>query len=92
MFNTSMSYTLREINNFYFLISKNKCVNGKWVYELNETGATIWRLCNQVKNMEELLQRLELVYNKKFNTYESKMIYLYISTMEMEGLLQRENK
>lgn len=92
MFKTSMAYRLRKINNSYFLMSTKKCKNRKWLYELNETGAMIWQLCDQVKNIEEMLDQLAEIYNKNFDEYESKMIYSYILMMEKEELLQRENE
>ena len=73
-------------------MSTKKCKNRKWLYELNETGAMIWQLCDQVKNIEEMLDQLAEIYNKNFDEYESKMIYSYILMMEKEELLQRENE
>ena len=89
MFRVSKDYKLRKINNYYFLASKGTCLNRKWIYELNETGARIWEICNNIRNTNELVSLLSQIYNKDFTKCEKKAIYLYIVRLEKEGLIQR---
>lgn len=45
MFEPNGEYVLRKINDSYFLMSAGKCINKKWLYKINETGAKIWENC-----------------------------------------------
>ena len=91
MYKTSDEYVLREINESYFLMSSGKCVNRKWVYQLNETGARIWELCDTCSCFRELLNRLSESYNRKFVDAEKKGIYAYVHQLENEGLILEVN-
>ena len=68
-------------------MSSGKCVNRKWVYQLNETGARIWKLCDTCSCFQELIDQLGKSYNRKFDDTEEKGIYGYIHHLENEGLI-----
>ena len=87
MYKTNDGYVLREINESYFLMSSGKCVNRKWVYQLNETGARIWKLCGTCSCFQELITCLEKSYNRNFDDTEEKGIYAYVHQLENEGLI-----
>ena len=91
MYKTNEEYILRRINGFYFLMSSGKCVNRKWVYRLNETGARIWQMCNTCSCFQELVACLEKCYNREIVETEKKEIYAYIHQLEKENLIIKEN-
>lgn len=90
MYKKSKEYVLREINDSYFLMSSGKCINRKWVYQLNKTGAKIWELCDICGNFQEMIDCLEESYNRKFIDDEKKGIYAYMSQLEKEKLIIEE--
>lgn len=93
MFKINKEYMTRKINNSYFLISRGKCLNKKWVYELNETGAKIWELCAEISDVDELIVRLSKIYkDRKFETFEKNAICSYVLCLEKEGLIWRDEE
>lgn len=92
MYKTSNEYVLREINGSFFLISSGKCTNRKWVYQLNEIGAKIWKLCGTCNCFQELIFLLEQNYNHHFTVAEEEEILAYINELEHNRLIMGENK
>ncbi|WP_138303360.1 PqqD family protein [Clostridium sp. BSD2780061688st1 H5] len=88
MYKTNDEYVLRKINGLYFLMSSGKCVNRKWVYQLNETGARIWGFYNTGGSFQELIMHLEKSYNRSFDDTEAKEIYAYVHQLVKEGLIR----
>lgn len=85
------NYVLREINGFYILASCGKCENRKWIYELNSTGALIWKMCTCGIDLEILVEQLETHYLQTFTAVEENRIKQYIDVLKKESLLKEMN-
>ncbi|MDY2813818.1 MAG: PqqD family protein [Dorea sp.] len=88
MLAVSSNYVLREINGFYILASCGECDNRKWIYELNTTGAEIWRICMCKVSFEDLVKRLEKYYSIVFTNEEKMKIDEYVNILKGEHLLE----
>ena len=88
MFEPNGEYVLRKINDSYFLMSAGKCINKKWLYKINETGAKIWENCGVCNCIQEIVICLEKIYNRKFSKIEEQETKAYIELLITERLIK----
>lgn len=88
MFVANDNYILRNINGYYLLLSSRKCSDGKWLYEINETGAVIWTLSQQEIDKDMLIDKLQMHYSYTFSIDEIQQIEKYIQLLINESLLE----
>ena len=58
-------YVLRKIGDTYLLVAVKKTQYEKWLYVLNNTGALIWEICSNCKNIKEIVCRVMTKYESE---------------------------
>lgn len=82
------NYKLRNISGLNLLICRNIPINNIWVFELNYVGSIIWNNCDGCKDIDELINRINVFFNSPLTDENVCAIYDYLLELQQLNLVE----